>query len=101
MSLLRPTGSTRAWRKLRRFILRRDGWACQVPVGQAQVCGQAALDCGHVVARHLWPPGRPGVDDPANLRAECARHNRRAGALLRHGIPPDTPPVDPYVSEAW
>jgi 5-methylcytosine-specific restriction endonuclease McrA len=103
-SALRRRGGTRLWRRIRRRILERDRHVCQFPVGDRQVCGAAATDCGHIISRHEWRrrwPGRPGVDADDNLRAECVRHNRRAGALLRNGKPADTPRVPTFRSEQW
>jgi 5-methylcytosine-specific restriction endonuclease McrA len=100
-SQLRPTGSTTAWRRTRATVLHRDHHSCQYPVdGHAcaprpgiectdsdQHCGAYASTAGHVIPRKLWPPGKPGVDSPANVRAECARHNYRGGAELTNGKP--------------
>jgi hypothetical protein len=99
-SALGPNGSSRLWRKLRRLVLDRDGWSCRFPV-EGGLCGAYARVAGHIVARSEWPAGVPGVDDPANLRAECDRHSSRAGALIRHGLPADLPPIQPYRSEHW
>ena len=82
-SALRPGGSTSRWRRIRRRILERDGWRCQVPVEFGALCLKPATDCGHIVARYLWPPGVPGVDGDDNLRAECATHNRGQSARIR------------------
>lgn len=79
MSALTKRGSTRRWRKIRRAVLVRDGYSCRVPVGE-RLCGAYATDAGHIVARSAG-----GSDDPANLRAECAHHNRSAGARMRTG----------------
>jgi hypothetical protein len=79
-------GSTRAWRRLRLFVLNRDGWACQVPVDDAgdQVadedlavrrCLAFADQAGHILAKVLGGP-----DTPDNLRATCRRHNLTEGA---------------------
>jgi len=99
-SLLRPTGSSRRWRKLRELVLIRDEFTCLVPV-EGGLCGARASHAGHIVARSQWPAGQPGIDDLSNLRAECARHSSRGGALIRNGLPPDHPAVLPYRSESW
>jgi 5-methylcytosine-specific restriction endonuclease McrA len=80
-------GSTRAWRRLRAYVLDRDGYACQVPVDAAgdQVeetlavrrCLAYAHHAGHVIAKC-----EGGPDTPENLRATCARHNLTEGAGL-------------------
>lgn len=102
--MLRPEGSTRAWRRLRLWVLNRDGWRCQAPgaipaasgswaalyapgswnrrtddngAGVALVCGDYADHADHVTPRALG-----GSDDPANVRASCARHNLARGSRL-------------------
>jgi 5-methylcytosine-specific restriction protein A len=57
-------GSTRAWREIREFVLRRDGYECWS-------CGAHATDAGHIMAKV-----EGGSDHPENLRAECAKCNR-------------------------
>lgn len=74
---MRQGGSTRAWRKLRAFVLARDGYLCQRP--DPHDCQGVATDAGHIVARM-----NGGRDTPENLRAECARGNRSEGARLRN-----------------
>lgn len=76
-SLLQPTGSTRAWRRLRLWILTRDAWRCQVWVD----------DAGNVIEspRPETPPAGP--DDPAWLRAACPRHNLSRGDSLTDARP--------------
>lgn len=69
-------GSTRAWRRVRRLVLERDGYRCKRPV-VGGLCGAHANQVGHVVARVDG-----GTDDPRNLRAECAPHNLADGARL-------------------
>jgi 5-methylcytosine-specific restriction endonuclease McrA len=101
MSALTPRGSTRRWRRIRRFVLdrsieRHGAQICEYPVAGSRICGAPATDADHIIPRKLWPAGRPGVDHPDNLRAACVRHNRRAGALLRAGRDPNTPPFPHY-----
>lgn len=70
-------GSTRAWRRLRRYVLERDGYRCRVVVDEAtgQLCGTWADTAGHVIAK-----ADGGQDTAENLRAECRRHNFSGGA---------------------
>ena len=98
MSLLKPSGSTRRWRRVRRYVLDRDGWVCHYPVAGG-LCLAPANTAGHIIARAEWPAGVPGVDDPANLRAECARHNYRGGAAITNGTEPPTRPM--WRSPMW
>lgn len=74
---MRQGGSTRAWRKLRAYVLARDDYRCQRP--EAHDCQGYATDAGHIVARSAG-----GRDTPENLRAECARGNRAEGARMRN-----------------
>lgn len=71
-------GSTRAWRRLRAFVLERDGWRCQVVVNEAK-CGEFARTVGH-----LDPLSRGGVKlaSPDRLQAQCEPHNYSDGARL-------------------
>lgn len=71
-------GSTRAWRKLRRAVLERDGYRCKVDV-DGRPCDKYARTVGHVD-----PLSRGGhlLADPSRLRAECEPHNYGDGARL-------------------
>ena len=78
-------GSTRSWRKLRAYILDRDGRVCQVLDEQGRICGAPATDCGHIIAK-----AEGGDDHPSNLRAECEPHNSADGWAIAHrfrGVP--------------
>lgn len=66
-------GSTSAWKRVRKFVLARDGHRCQLPVTAAGDYDLAA----DLVARTAPMPANP--DDPSNLRAACARHNMQRG----------------------
>lgn len=88
-------GSTRAWRKLRAYVLARDGHTCQRPRPSGAPCGQPATDAGHILADALG-----GTNHPDNLRAECEQCNSidggRLGLVLRAASAPpavSTPPV--------
>ena len=64
----------RRWRRLRAYVLARDGYVCRMVEG----CGERATTADHVV-----PLVMGGAElDPDNVRAACARHNYSAGALL-------------------
>ncbi|GIG64272.1 HNH endonuclease [Phytomonospora endophytica] len=78
MSLLAASGSTRAWRRLRAWILDRDGWTCLVPGPTGTPCGRYARTVDHIV-----PRAHGGGDEPGNLRAACSTCNTRSGALVR------------------
>jgi len=72
MSALTAHGSTRAWRKIRAWVLRRDGYRCQV-TRDGRPCHATAVDVDHIVRRE-----HGGTDAPSNLRAACASCNRGA-----------------------
>lgn len=99
MSGHKRNGSTRSWRRLRSWVLDRDGHRCQAPDaggtparpgswaavhapgnvprdhdGRALVCNRYA---DH--ADHVWPWSRGGADTPENVRATCALHNLSKG----------------------
>jgi 5-methylcytosine-specific restriction protein A len=67
-------GSTTAWRKVRRYVLARDGYVCQI---RGPRCAGVATTADHVVAVTFG-----GSDHPSNLRAACAPCNYGAGAAL-------------------
>lgn len=81
--MLTDAGSSRAWRRLRLFVLDRDGWLCRVPVkdGRIDPAGKPCLlpaSC----ADHIVPRTQGGTDDPDNLRAACVPHNGTKGGRL-------------------
>lgn len=65
-----------AWRKLRKQILERDQYLCQVALGEGRV--ESATEVDHVINKALWLDLHgtlAGVDDPSNLQAiSSARH---------------------------
>ena len=60
-------GSTRAWRKVRAAVLKRDGYRCRY-------CGAEATTVDHV-----RPVVSGGTDREDNLVAACAECNRAKG----------------------
>ena len=60
MGLISYKGSTRRWRRLRSYVLARDGGRCQ------RCGGKEKLECHHVV-----PSAAGGSDTPSNLRTIC------------------------------
>lgn len=71
----------RAYRKLREFVLRRDGWTCRH-------CGAAlhhkrcsTRGCDHCPHVDHWPVARRhgGTSTPDNLVASCQRCNLGKG----------------------
>lgn len=63
---------SKAWRRIRLRIFKRDGWACTY-------CGTSAepLECDHIV-----PISRGGSNDDSNLTTACRRCNRSKRAKL-------------------
>lgn len=83
-------GSTRAWRKLRLFVLNRDGWRCRMTdQATGQLCGRWLQprhpDPHHLATvQHLDPigEGNPRLPDPDRLVAACAHHNSQEAAQM-------------------
>lgn len=73
-------GSTTAWRRVRAFVLQRDGHRCRLQL--AGVCKSVATQVHHTQARELVG------DDPAYLIATCQPCNARVGDPTRHDPPP-------------
>ena len=73
-------GSTRAWRVIRRAVLERDGYRCQV---EGPNCVGVATE-----ADHLVPKSQGGSDMMPNLRAACRPCN-----LARSDKPVDPAPL--------
>lgn len=96
-------GSTRPWRRLRLFVLSRDGYACQVPVdvnGDQVAEDLAVRRCLAYAdhAGHITPKCEGGLDAPENLRATCARHNLTEGGALAAARRRRRPPAQ---SRGW
>jgi len=69
-------GSTRAWRRVREYVLRRDQHTCRrIKADTGRPCLAYATTAGHIVAVELG-----GTDHPDNLRAECTSCNYADGA---------------------
>ena len=64
MGLISHKGSTRRWRRLRAYVLFRDGGRCQ------KCGGKDRLEAHHVV-----PVSAGGLDTPSNLRTLCLFHH--------------------------
>lgn len=63
------------WRKLRKAVLDRDGWACKWLVG-GRFCGAPANEVDHIFD--------PNCHDPAGLRAICTYHHRKRTSKQAH-----------------
>lgn len=63
-------GSTRAWRKLRAYVLARDSYRCQIKLPG---CTSAATHVHHTLGRAVTG------DDPRYLQAACAHCNIKTG----------------------
>lgn len=84
--MARSWGSTPQWRRVRRRVLERDGYVCQL---RLPGCEGRASECHHRYGR--LRPGQPlGPDDydPSVLQAACRNCNRRVK------VPAD-PPAQP------
>lgn len=73
-------GSTTAWRKVRAYVLERDGHRCRLRI--PDVCTTIATQVHHTRARELVG------DNPAYLLAACAECNQRVGDPTRHDPAP-------------
>lgn len=80
-------GSTRAWRRLRLYVLERDGWRCRMLDDDGAVCGrqlrQGDPDPKHRASvQHLdqLAEGHQLLADPDRLVAACVHHNSQDGA---------------------
>lgn len=96
MSKAWSRGSTRAWRKLRAWILARDGYRCRAhrdgwcdkKPGQHTCTELAELtgpNAGH--AHHTLGKSVTG-DDPRHIVAACAPCNLHIGDPTKAGDPP-------------
>lgn len=72
----RRNGSTRRWRHLRAYVLRRDGYTCQM---RGPSCTGVATTVDHVVPIAL---GGALLPPPSELRAACGPCNYAAGGAL-------------------
>jgi hypothetical protein len=82
-------GSTRAWRKLRRYVLDRDGWRCRMLEDDGHTCGRQLRPMDpnpahRATVQHLDPigEGHPLLPDPDRLVAACATHNSQEAARM-------------------
>lgn len=75
-------GSTRAWRRIRAFVLARDHHTCRIKID-----GTCISTATHV--HHLH--GKATGDDPRFLVASCAPCNLKTGDPMRAPDPPAIP----------
>ena len=81
MSKAWSNGSTKGWREIRKRILIRDSYTCQL-------CGQTE---GQLHIDHIVPKRLNGSDMDMNLRVLCKSCNlRRGGAFFEHDSTPPT-----------
>lgn len=66
-----PGGSTRAWAKIRAYVLERDAYVCQLRI--PDTCTHTATQAHHTRDRNVYG------DDPAHIIATCAPCNIRVG----------------------
>jgi 5-methylcytosine-specific restriction protein A len=77
-----PRLKTLAYKRLRQWVIVRDGGVCQI---RGPRCTVAATDVDHVVPR--TDGGEPY--DPDNMRAACRQCNNGRNALRTRGRRPD------------
>jgi 5-methylcytosine-specific restriction endonuclease McrA len=80
MSKRWANGSTPQWRRVRAYVLQRDGRRCQLRL--PRVCKGLATQVHHTQARELVG------DDPAHLVAACGACNGSVGDPTRHDPDP-------------
>lgn len=91
-SSLTPRGSTRRWRRLRAYVLNRDGHACRFILEGGAVCGAYANHVHHIYGR--------SDERPEHLAAACAFHNLAKGD--EHGLHVRTGPENRHRHEwSW
>lgn len=76
----RPNGSTRAWRKVREHVWRRDAGRCRACGAPTHLHRCSPRGCPRCYqAGHRTPLARGGTDHPANLVCLCAECNSEMG----------------------
>lgn len=80
MSRSWAAGSTTRWRQIRAYVLRRDGYTCQI---NGPVCTRRATEVDHIVEK-----AHGGQDNPDNLRAACRACNLGRNARQPAPEPP-------------
>lgn len=68
-SALTARGSTARWRRIREWVLQRDGHTCLATV-DGHLCGAPANTVGHIIRRE-----HGGGDGGDNLQAQCTNCN--------------------------
>lgn len=63
-------GYGRGWKALRKRVMARDKWLCQVSLREGRIVPATEVD--HIIPKHLG-----GTDDMANLQAISAEAHRR------------------------
>ncbi|KQV85446.1 HNH endonuclease [Rhizobacter sp. Root1221] len=80
-------GYGHAWRKLRKLVLERDGYLCQVAKAEGRL--EPATEVDHKINKALWLQLHgtlDGVDDPSNLQAiNAVRHALKTRAEAQVG----------------
>lgn len=90
----RSTPLPKGWDRIRRRILKRDGWKCQWPLDAGGRCGEPATDVDHKAG------AAQGVDDHSdeNLWALCSWHHARKtgreASAAAHAKPPRARPAE-------
>jgi len=79
-----PYYGTWAWKRLRSFVLKRDGYQCTEPKCPTPERGKG----GRLIAGHIVERRKGGADHPSNVRTFCPtcdnRHHSDKGAMA-HG----------------
>lgn len=83
------------WPRIRRRILKRDGWKCQRELATGGRCSEPATDVDHII-----PAALGGGDEAGNLEALCRwHHNQKTGreaSAFAHAKPPRARPQETH-----
>ena len=85
-------GSTRQWRKIRAYVLARDGHVCRTHA-EGHCAGAPPHTCLGVATQAHHLDGKQHGDDPARLRAACQPCNRAIGDPATRLLDPKPRPV--------
>ena len=85
MSRAWAKGSTPAWRRIRAYVLARDGYRCQLKLDG---CTTTATQAHHTIARET------AGDNPTHIVATCRNCNLKVGDPRAHD-------PDPRGSTQW
>ncbi|MFD5384257.1 HNH endonuclease [Streptomyces sp. NPDC127074] len=85
----------KGWHRIRRRILKRDGWMCQREIATGGKCAEPANEVDHIV-----PASHDGGDGDDNLESLCTWHHAqktgREASAVAHAKPPRARPQEKH-----